>query len=1161
MDGLVVNLLRDTTHEGLEMGDKFPNSLWTYYDHLHIKKINKFEDYFLTDNIREEWNGGIQSVYLFPLGIDGVENIKFDINSECESSPLISLKNCNVEYPFFCFSSFRFEDEIIKRIEKSEKPVYSKIITEIGDKINKIIYEIGKNELDFQIFGALGSEDIVVLFLGKSMNLFVEVIAAMRSMEHNMPNHNLLFKSPYSFLGKNISNFTIPNNLDLNVSVDISLQNHIIIEEFFNDFKKEIKKICHKNGLADINDKIAYSIVFGPHDVRIIIPAFDGLLSIYEKDGILNCSADFYKYKINNCQSTWFKENFNSTHIAIIKNNICNFDFLDKITCNDCCRKNEQEDIIVDFTKFLEDFNQNTENKLFSPYLLETFKLLSHKYRQYMSSSFSDQWKEDLQNQFKAFVDNFKYLVNKNSLDLKANIIIDRIRDIVLCLNHTYSYIEQASQLDFESPIHNINYTGSYNQILRTYYGIIKLLLSIGCRIPHTQNSQQSEIVFSVNFSFTKIVKSEDYLVNNNPSGKRFVSFDLPYEAFTNLPKYMCYLAHEVYHYIAPVNRIERNRSFLKIWLEIHLRSAINLYLEENLLRELTAENTELQVEYEPEIINLLQIINNSEVIPLYVEEQINSFNNWLDNIEGKNILEFTFLFFKKEIQNIFFSNDESVPDIFKSYFNGVLIIIYEYILKHHDISNYNEIFQEIVSRLNNIIVNDTKQQDIEIIKAKIDTNITKFLNTLPHTSDYKKANILMLSIFYGIDEAVCDIFMIQTLGISSLNEYLSFMCNHFDENQISVIKNHDIYVDKDEYFFVRFGMIVDMFFYDYKNNFNPTIPLYPEDWLSDNLLKWATENKTKIIDINDKIAYFSNSYIKYIEKCDIYREKIIIPQIRENLFKYFTDLMQQANIDDGKIYNWLSDIETFANYYQIYSEIKKDFKNDSFFQLNIDMLNNFKFQKNSAPENIIIETQTPVIQLNTLENKPDDFYTIDSLEQYINKLGGIQAKFKKNDNPNPTLWFRGVCLKSHNLNPSLLRSIPKNNEYNPAIYQYLYQQEFLSRLSHYPHILENLQTPINLLACMQHYGVPTNLLDFTLDPLVALHFALNPDIPPDKIEEPVIYIFDPIIFQQAMNIKIGKESLMLNPKFIFNEIDNDLKDYFVTKQSDYMGKENYKNK
>lgn len=97
----------------------------------------------------------------------------------------------------------------------------------------------------------------------------------------------------------------------------------------------------------------------------------------------------------------------------------------------------------------------------------------------------------------------------------------------------------------------------------------------------------------------------------------------------------------------------------------------------------------------------------------------------------------------------------------------------------------------------------------------------------------------------------------------------------------------------------------------------------------------------------------------------------------------------------------------------------------------------------------------------------------------------------------NKDSFFRGQSNVAFNLKPSVLRD-PIRTKYEDEIYLKVLSEcssEFESGMSH-----------ITILSKMQHYGVPTRLLDITTNALVALYFAC--DDTRNKEENGVVYIF-----------------------------------------------------
>lgn len=102
------------------------------------------------------------------------------------------------------------------------------------------------------------------------------------------------------------------------------------------------------------------------------------------------------------------------------------------------------------------------------------------------------------------------------------------------------------------------------------------------------------------------------------------------------------------------------------------------------------------------------------------------------------------------------------------------------------------------------------------------------------------------------------------------------------------------------------------------------------------------------------------------------------------------------------------------------------------------------------------------------------------NLSEYINLVTTISS-IKNDDLPGDAVIFRGISNSQYNLVPGLARlnKLDENTELELI-------NDFLTRR---PDAFDRL-SDFDLLAKMQHYGLPTRLLDFSLNPLVALYFA-----------------------------------------------------------------------
>lgn len=91
---------------------------------------------------------------------------------------------------------------------------------------------------------------------------------------------------------------------------------------------------------------------------------------------------------------------------------------------------------------------------------------------------------------------------------------------------------------------------------------------------------------------------------------------------------------------------------------------------------------------------------------------------------------------------------------------------------------------------------------------------------------------------------------------------------------------------------------------------------------------------------------------------------------------------------------------------------------------------------------------------------------------------------------PKDPYWFRGVAVDTYDLLPSLYRhpTLKTKDEFLQL------ETSLIHRFSEraVPYLSSHLSTPWEFIFLMQHYEIPTRLLDWTENPMVALFFALT---------------------------------------------------------------------
>ena len=155
--------------------------------------------------------------------------------------------------------------------------------------------------------------------------------------------------------------------------------------------------------------------------------------------------------------------------------------------------------------------------------------------------------------------------------------------------------------------------------------------------------------------------------------------------------------------------------------------------------------------------------------------------------------------------------------------------------------------------------------------------------------------------------------------------------------------------------------------------------------------------------------------------------------------------------------------------------------------------------------------------------------YRPQSLPKYLEQVEILQRRAKH------SLWFRGSGKADHRLLPSMYRHPVKRSQADLEELERQLMVRFRQRSI--PYHTRDLSDDWEALFFMQHYGVPTRLLDWTENPLIALHFALisassktSGKAKQKKGQAAAVWVLDPEAWNRAALSHISYSGSALTP-------------------------------
>ena len=154
--------------------------------------------------------------------------------------------------------------------------------------------------------------------------------------------------------------------------------------------------------------------------------------------------------------------------------------------------------------------------------------------------------------------------------------------------------------------------------------------------------------------------------------------------------------------------------------------------------------------------------------------------------------------------------------------------------------------------------------------------------------------------------------------------------------------------------------------------------------------------------------------------------------------------------------------------------------------------------------------------------------------EKIINSFGDFLAELDAIGYVNSKLWYRGTGDASYSLTPSLFRHKKAKSQSDLKRLELDLNDTFEMRSLPYAESRDWAKDEWERLFFMQHYRVPTRLLDWSGSPLVSMHFAVT-SVGLDKLgnalTDVAVWVLDPARWNDAAYADTGFSGGVLSAK------------------------------